>query len=535
MNRSTALRRRHLRAPDDDGSSLVDPPFEEVPARLQSNQRHLDTIGARDICGFSLRDLRQEARSYAFQQALEYTRGYCNVWQEFDETAPWIVSGHQPQLFHPGVWFKNFVLDYLRRQYHGISVHLLIDNDVCRTTSLRVPGGPVGSPQLHAIPFDEPTAGIPYEKRRVQDFALFAAFGRRAETAIEDLIADPIIASSWARAVEAAKADPNLGQAMSKMRHQIEIDWGCCNLEMPLSLLCGARSFAVFVYAVLSRHEEFRRIYNDLLHEYRFVNGIRSRSHPVPELAEVDGWSEMPFWIWQDADPLRRPLFVRAGEQVMRLSDHVQEWTINQTSSLDTQIDCLERLSEHGIRIRPRALTTTMFARLFVADLFLHGIGGAKYDELTDAIVDRFWGFSIPEYMTLTATIRLPIQPNRHDLPAPSELRQRIRQSYYNPDRLLETTANKTDQVSNWIEAKRRAVADSSGPLDRRERHRIIAQANQALRPFVEEKRSQLEQDLERSKEQLRINSILRSREYAFCLFPAPYLRHRINGLLPGE
>ena len=44
-----------------------------------------------------------------------------------------------------------------------------------------------------------------------------------------------------------------------------------------------------------------------------------------------------------------------------------------------------------GIRLRPRALTTTMYLRLAMGDLFLHGIGGAKYDQLTDRIIEHFF------------------------------------------------------------------------------------------------------------------------------------------------
>ena len=50
-----------------------------------------------------------------------------------------------------------------------------------------------------------------------------------------------------------------------------------------------------------------------------------------------------------------------------------------------------------------------MFARLFLCDLFIHGIGGAKYDQMTDAIIERFFGFAPPDYLTVTATAKLPI------------------------------------------------------------------------------------------------------------------------------
>ncbi len=45
--------------------------------------------------------------------------------------------------------------------------------------------------------------------------------------------------------------------------------------------------------------------------------------------------------------------------------------------------------------VLPRALTTTLFLRTFIADLFIHGIGGGQYDRLTDRIVE-----TVPPYHT---------------------------------------------------------------------------------------------------------------------------------------
>ena len=45
-------------------------------------------------------------------------------------------------------------------------------------------------------------------------------------------------------------------------------------------------------------------------------------------------------------------------------------------------VEALGDLPGLGIRLRTRALTTTMYARFLIGDLFVHGIGGAKYDEL---------------------------------------------------------------------------------------------------------------------------------------------------------
>ena len=50
-----------------------------------------------------------------------------------------------------------------------------------------------------------------------------------------------------------------------------------------------------------------------------------------------------------------------------------------------------------------------MFARMLVGDVFLHGIGGGKYDELTDVLIQRFYSVQPPRYLVLSATLRLPL------------------------------------------------------------------------------------------------------------------------------
>ena len=59
------------------------------------------------------------------------------------------------------------------------------------------------------------------------------------------------------------------------------------------------------------------------------------------------------------------------------------------------------------MRLRTRALTTTLFSRFLLGDLFIHGIGGAKYDELGDEIARRFFGIEPPGFLTVSMTLWL--------------------------------------------------------------------------------------------------------------------------------
>jgi hypothetical protein len=50
---------------------------------------------------------------------------------------------------------------------------------------------------------------------------------------------------------------------------------------------------------------------------------------------------------------------------------------------------------------------------LLVADQFVHGIGGARYDQITDAIIARHFGIDPPRFSVTTATLYSPAAAGR--------------------------------------------------------------------------------------------------------------------------
>jgi hypothetical protein len=49
-----------------------------------------------------------------------------------------------------------------------------------------------------------------------------------------------------------------------------------------------------------------------------------------------------------------------------------------------------------------------MFIRLLLADQFVHGIGGARYDQVTDKLIARHFGLAPPRFAVTTATMYFP-------------------------------------------------------------------------------------------------------------------------------
>ncbi len=302
------------------------------------------------------------------QNAIDYTCRYRDVADRLRNSparAPLILSGHQPQLFHAGVWYKNFVLGGLARNLDGVGIHLLIDSDLCRSASVRVPTGTLERPRVEAVPYDAPGREVPYEERPIRDNTVLASFEKRVASVIKPLVPNPLVESLWPLVLERDGGQSNLGLRLAQARHALEQTWRNDTLELPQSAVCQLPEFAWFMSHILAHLPRFWSAHNDALAAYRTAHRLRNRAQPVPDLDESDGWLEAPFWIWTSSDPRRRPLFVRQSGEEILITDR-ESYTVALPLSADREaalaVEKLLELPASGIKIRTRALATTLFA-----------------------------------------------------------------------------------------------------------------------------------------------------------------------------
>lgn len=540
---------RRLRVPREDGRALIEPPLSEAGRRMNESRERLAACRY-DLGGRTVSEMLAGARRELIEAALRYTSAYRNVGslgqQDNADSVPArvLLAGHQPELFHPGVWLKNFALSHLSDEQDAVAINLLIDSDVVKSVSIRVPGGTPTSPTIRSIEFDRPTEKVPYEERGILDRDCFASFGPRATREIGGLVSDPLVATWWPQAVARMEAGSNLGEAIAQARHGLEAEWGLTTLELPQSEVCRLESFRWFAAHLLVHLPRFWDVFNSALADYRRVQRIRSRSHPVPDLVAEGNWLEAPFWIWSRDDPVRRPLYARQVGGRLQLTDRSgREFALDITpeSPLQRGAEQIAQLEREGIRLRTRALTTTMFARLLMGDLFLHGIGGAKYDQLTDLVLARFFNVEPPDFLVLSATVTLPaMRPEGGSRAAADELRSidgRLRDLVYHPERQLDRGDSERGDPrrAQLLSAKRNWIETHKTAANARRRHEEIAQANQGLQPYVEAHRAELEALRHKLENRLRSEAILGSREYAFCLHPGEELRELLLDFLPAS
>jgi hypothetical protein len=526
-----------LAAPKLSGERLVKPSLKEAGAWAASNRQLIDAADC-DIQGRSLKELAAAGRSEIAAAAWKYTRDYRSAVEPPSAPSRVFLAGHQPELFHPGVWLKNFALGRLAEMHGGVAVNLVIDSDTIKSSSLRVPAGSVERPMVDGVLFDRPSEEIPFRQRPILDRTLFESFGRRAAERIAPLVADPLLLQFWPLAIEAARRTANLGECLAQSRHQFEERWGLATLELPQSHVCCLPSFRWLMAHLLANLPRLWEVYNSALAEYRRQHHVRSTAHPAPDLAADGIWLEAPFWIWTEENPHRRRVFVSSRGDELILADLEgleAPLSLSAEGEAGRAVEQLCDLERRGIHLRTRALITTLAARLIFGDLFIHGIGGAKYDRLTDAIICRFFGIEPPAYMVVSGTLRLPIEREPASLAELRKVQSQLRELDFHPERYLNGQptgdAGDDDSAAHWIAVKETRIAAPFAPLEARARCRAIRAANEHLQPFIAAERAELTMRLASLQRALRAEAILSSREYSFCLHPEQNLRQFLLGL----
>jgi hypothetical protein len=515
-----------LRAPQGDGELLAEPPLDRVGGLLAENHRRL-TGAETTVGGRPLTELRRQAAGEALTASADYHREAGEPVPPAEPGRPLILAGHQPELFHPGVWVKNFALSDLARRHRATALNLVVDNDIAKTASLRVPDLDAGEPsavRLVTVPFDHWAGEAPYEERAVRDEAVFASLPERVAEHTENWPAPPILPEFWQDVLRQRGRTPLLGERVAAARRGWERRWGCHNRELPLSRLCRTEAFAAFAAHLLADLPRFQAVYNAAVHDYRRRHGIRSRNHPVPDLGRDGDWWEAPFWGWRAGAERRGRLMVRREGTGLLLRAGDEVWpTPHGADGRGWQ-----EPEAGGLKVRSRALTTTLFARLCLGDLFVHGIGGGKYDELTDELLRRFFGLEPPGYLVLSGTLRLPL-PRFEGRPSLQTAAARLaRDVYWNPQRHLD----EVHQPGSWGELKRladekRAWIDRTptDPAGRRERFHELRRLTEALRPRLADTVARLREKVVRTEAEVRANAVIARRDFAFCLYPERELR----------
>ncbi len=316
---------------------------------------------------------------------------------------PLILSGHQPVFFHPGLWAKCLAASTLAEAVQGTACHKLTD------TALP-------PEHLHYMPEVEEDG---HGRKKILEFYTNKDLKQQERTtpycflpAPDHAALEKILKDAEVYAPAAVKANIKHYEAKLLKELKKEATWNDFHLGMVkiLDELCGTRRlyleahklwgtqpFYHFVAQWLLNLPELNDDYNQALNEYRKKYGITHDLTPMPNLKFESWWFEIPFWgvtrnqrhsLWAKNDGKHIVLKIKGGDGTYSLA-----------------IDNLEvELGTLNLAIWPKAIPQTLFCRMYLCDFFIHGTGGAVYEEVGDNLFTKFFKLKPLTFGVATAT-----------------------------------------------------------------------------------------------------------------------------------
>ncbi|HHT9137343.1 MAG TPA: hypothetical protein ACFYEK_08900 [Candidatus Wunengus sp. YC60] len=556
--------------PKNNREVFLYPAFNRIPELILENRRKISGYKF-EINGIPFQESRDKTRMDVVRQAVYYTnrikslirkdpsgqRRYERNRMQKDTSVqdklsineltldyetikniPIIQTGHEPILYHPGIWIKNHLIQSLTKRLGGIGVNMIVDNDGCNMGFMYVPILSEKSASVGKVSLVKNKDHVAYEEIVIDDFGSLLqfkvevidllsknVFREEVETIMKDMqgVFEPFI-----NRIEAyyRQGCTDMVGLMTASRKSLEEVFGVENLEVPVSWMCDTEGFYHFMLHILYEAGRFAKIYNEKLSEYRGIHKIRSKANPLPDLKILDNSVELPFWVWKAGGQRARCYASNNGDDI-KITDGIDTLVILKKSEDSMEnISRLKTLRESGFKIRPRAITTTMFSRLFFSDVFIHGIGGAKYDTITDEIIKEFFGIDPPGFVTISATLFLPLDAYDLDESALYDSQRIIDDMRYNPERYAPKETQSEPALISRVEEKQRLLKMMGvGNADEKRRYfnRVKELNNLMLSQIpIELQKKQNEMQAIRSK--LAYNEVVRFREYPVCLYPMKVL-----------
>jgi hypothetical protein len=377
------------KAPSGDGQLLIWPEPRTIQRQTLENQKLLSNAHQVRLQGIPLPEVRAWIRK----------------WVDADAARPLVAAAHQVELSHPGVWAKNILIDELAKKVDGVGYQFSVDTDAPKHLVVKWPGG--GRPITDDLRMSKAAwvglldAPTPRHLQQIE-----AELGGAAGEWGFRPIALEFLQIVKRLTLEVPRVAPLLISAL----HELDWSLGLRHSAMAAEPLWGSEGYLLCVHHLASSAGDFAAIYNSTLAEYRREQGINSAGRPWPDLAASSEHVELPFWLdcLESGERLRAAVNLRGDAAVLEVPKGEGFVFRREAKGWDAAENLKKYLSEHRLRLAPRALALTMFLRLMVVDQLVHGIGGAMYDEVTDRVMRRRLGIEPPKFCVTTATLLFP-------------------------------------------------------------------------------------------------------------------------------
>ena len=288
-----------------------------------------------------------------------------------------ILSGHQPEIYHHGILFKNFLLNQYSKEKKVTGINLIIDTDEGLAGTVVYPVVTDGIPGKKKAAFN--TELRPYIFQNIP--------AKEKVRGLFDEIQSAVDVSEYRQYYEAMEGRPVV-EAHTIIRRIFEKSPSY--LEVPLSAILSFSEVKDFFLRIIKDAQNFAASYNSTLQQFRTDEKIKNKANPFPDLEVSAGSIELPFWILDKSLQTRAPLIVRDSSAAIVNYNNI---------SIP-----LAEIAENFM-IVPKAALITLFSRLLLGDAFIHGLGGAKYDRFTDRLIKNYFKLPAPQFFVASADV----------------------------------------------------------------------------------------------------------------------------------
>jgi len=408
---------------------------------------------------------------------------------------PVIATGHQAQLWHPGILAKDIAMDIAAERYKAQTLHLIVDQDTNEAWRLDLPSVEGDRLRARSLSLAEQAPGVPTGYQPPADpgkiLDQLAGLGSQGVGLLIDAIKNLPACESLAE---------QLAGVMSRLKSPYAGDIPV----MLVSDLAGLEVYETLVARMLHEAHTCATAYNRAVGRYPDAG--------MTPLVVNRLVVELPLWAIRRGAPRRR-VFVD-------IADSEPLFVFGDGEPVDRSIGTL----------LPRALMLTAVMRSALCDLFIHGTGGLLYDRVTEDWWRAWTGESLAPMAGVTADLYMPFK-------APVAGREQLTRAVWHRHHLkhnLDRALSLEDDLANEKQALLAHMDDDRDRLRRRKAFKRVHEINRALVDQYPEALVEAAVGLEQARVGRENAEIAGRRDWSITLYPQARL-HTLRTAIAGH
>lgn len=299
-----------------------------------------------------------------------------------------VMSGHQPEIFHSGLFHKVRRLSDCVRDFPATGIQIIIDTDEGEAGRIIFPRKDNFGLRYEIVSLSS-SEGL-YLRQKLADRNVIVEAWRKIIEGLESSGSEfSSTSANRARDIYTSLGGVSVSAANSIVRSHFE---DRKYLELPLSRLFSLPAVAEELDKIISHPLNLVSSYNSTLDSYRKEHKIENPANPFPNLDVTDGKVELPVWAIDQSLETRQKVYIEFEEN---------SFSVVIANQVEWKGD-LSGLQSGWAAIRskflfvPRGALITLFLRYLFSDLFIHGLGGARYDKFTDLLAKNYLKRTLP-------------------------------------------------------------------------------------------------------------------------------------------